>query len=90
MSSQYQQIKKLISYYKPYKLVFLAVLSCAAISAIAALAIPLCIRFITVEALALGTTDAMPLIFKTLLLMLALIVIQTVSVLFYDDAGHAM
>ncbi|MCL2007859.1 MAG: ABC transporter ATP-binding protein/permease [Treponema sp.] len=90
MSSKFRYFKVLVSFYKPYKLLFLIVITCAAISSLAALAIPLCIRFITVEVLTLGTADAMPLIFRTLLIMLLFIIIQTFSGLFYDNKGHAM
>ena len=88
--AKYYRLKKFISFYKPYKFIFSAVLLCAAFSSLAALALPLCIRYISVEALALGTGDAMPLIFRTLLLMLGLILIQTFCGVFYDYKGHAM
>ena len=88
--SKSRKFKKFISFYKPYKLLFTAVLFCAALSALAALAIPLCIRYITVEVLAVGTGDAVPLIFQTLIIMLALILIHTLCGVFYDYKGHAV
>jgi len=81
-------LKKFLSFYKPYKFIFALVLLCAALSSLAALALPLCIRYITVEVLAMGAEEAMPLIFNTVLLMLGLIVVLTVSGVFYDYKGH--
>ena len=88
MSASYRKLKKLLSFYKPYRLLFSAVLGCATITVLASLALPLAIRYITVEVLAVGAADATPLIFGTLLFMLVLIVIQTASGIFYDHKGH--
>ncbi|MCL2093578.1 MAG: ABC transporter ATP-binding protein/permease [Treponema sp.] len=81
---------KIISFYRPYRLLFMGVLACAAVTVLAGLALPLCIRYITVEVLAVGPAEAVPLIFRTLLLMLALIMVQVLSGLFYDYKGHAV
>ena len=84
------QLRKFLSFYKPYRLLFVAVISCASITVLASLALPLCIRYITVEVLAVGAADAVPLIFRTLALMLVLILIQAGTGIFYDYKGHAM
>ena len=88
--TKFGQFRKFISFYKPYKLLFAADVFCASMTVIAALALPLCIRYITVEVLASGLGDAGPLIFRTILIMLALIVVQVVCGVFYDNRGHAM
>ena len=90
MSSSFRKIKKFLSFYKPYKLLLTADISCAAITALVSLALPLCIRYITGEVLVLGTADVVPLIFQTAGIMGALIIIQTVSGIFVDYKGHAM
>jgi ATP-binding cassette subfamily B protein len=87
---RFHRIKKFFSFYKPYRLLFTADISCASITALIALVLPLCIRYITGEALASGIAGAAPLIFRTLLIMLGLILIQTVTGIFFDYRGHAM
>ena len=88
--SGFYHIKKFFSFYKPYKLLFAADVSCASITTLVSLALPLCIRYITGEVLTAGPVDAAPLIFKTAAIMLVLIGIQTASGVFYDNRGHAM
>ena len=90
MSFTFRKIKKFFSFYKPYKLLFTADIICAAITALVSLALPLCIRYVTGEVLILGTDDIVPLIFRTAVIMGALIIIQTLSQLFVDYKGHAM
>ena len=86
--SGFFRLKKFLSFYKPYKFIFTTVLFCAALSSLAALAFPLCIRYITTEVLAYGMDEAMPLIFNTLFVMLALVLVQSISGIFYDYKGH--
>ena len=88
--SGHRRIKKFLSFYKPYKLLFTADLACTLITILAALALPLCIRHITGEVLTLAPAEAVPLIWKALLVMLAIIVVQTASRVFMDYKGHAM
>jgi len=84
------RFKKFISFYKPYKLLFTADVSCASITALVSLALPLCIRYITSEVLSSGVAEAAPLIFRTVGVMLGLIIVQTVCGVFFDYKGHAM
>ena len=89
------KLKKFISFYKPYRLFFAAVLICAALSALAALAIPLCIRYITQEVLSFRgyaepAENAAALILQCFAVMFCLILIQTLSGVFYDHKGHAV
>ena len=93
--SRYYRIKKFFSFYRPYRLLFAADISCASITTLVSLALPLCIRYITSEVLAAGSAGTAPLVlgtvvFKTVALMLVLILVQTVSGVFFDNRGHAM
>ena len=87
---RHYRIRKFISFYKPYKWLFAADVSCAAITTLASLALPLCVRYISGEVLSGGAHGAMPVIYRTVGLMLILIVIQTASGIFFDNRGHAM
>jgi ATP-binding cassette subfamily B protein len=87
---RFHRLKKFISFYKPYRLLFMADVTCATVTVLASLALPLCIRYITGEVLASGQTDPWPLIVRTLLIMLGIIMVQTVCGVFYDYKGHAM
>ena len=89
-SSRTEKLKKFVSFYRPYRLLFIADISCASITALAALALPLCIRYITGEVLSAGIIDPLPLIFRTLFIMLGIIIVQTICAVFYDYKGHAM
>ena len=90
MSASYRKLKKFVSFYKPYRLLFAADISCACITTLITLALPLCIRYITGEVLGSGSNDPWPLISRTLLIMLGLIVAQTICGVFYDYKGHVM
>ena len=90
MSVSHKKLKKFLSFYKPYRLLFIAVIACSTITSLASLALPLCIRYLTVEVLGSGLAGASPLIFRTLLIMLALIVIQALCGIFFDFKGHAV
>jgi ATP-binding cassette subfamily B protein len=89
-SSKKTKLKKFLSFYRPYRLLFIADVSCASITTLGILALPLCIRYITSEVLASGMVDPLPLILRTLLIMLGIIIVQTVCGVFYDYKGHAM
>ena len=90
MSVSCRKIKKFLSFYRPYKLLFTAVILCAAIKALISLVLPLCIRYITGEVLPSGSLDSVHLIFRTAGIMFVLIIIQTVCGIFMDYKGHAM
>lgn len=85
-----KQIDQFLSYYKPYKGLLCADLVAALIVAVLALLLPLCVRHITNDILAAGTTDVLPGILRTGILMLAIIVVQTICAVFYDYKGHDM
>ena len=88
--TKFYKLKKFISFYKPYRLLFTMDIFCASVTALAALSLPLCIRYITTEVLSAGLSDPLPLILKTLFLMLGIIIVHTASGIFYDYMGHVM
>ncbi|MCL2834166.1 MAG: ABC transporter ATP-binding protein/permease [Treponema sp.] len=83
-------LKKFISFYKPYRLLFAATVICASVSTLAALALPLCIRYITTEVLTASAAGPLPLILRTSVIMLVIIIVQVICGVFYDHRGHAM
>jgi ATP-binding cassette subfamily B protein len=80
------------SYYGPYKRLLAADILTSAVSALAALAIPLCIRDITqtITASDIAMQTAMAAVMKDICLMSALIALNTACHLFYDSMGHIM
>ena len=88
--SRFYRLKKFVSFYKPYKLLFTADILCASIATLCSLALPLCIRFITSEVLSSGAAGVTTLIFRTIGLMGVLIIIHTICGVFYDYKGHDM
>jgi len=88
--SKYYRLKKFISFYKPYKLLLIASISCSAITALVSLALPLCIRYITGEVLISGIEETTSLIFRIAGIMIVLIIIQTFCGIFVDYKGHTM
>ena len=85
-----RRLRKFFSFYKPYRLLLAADISCASITTLVSLALPLCIRHVTSGVLGSGAGEASPLIFRTAALMFVLIVIQTACGVFFDNRGHAM
>jgi len=90
MSSSYKKLKKFISFYKPYRLLLAADIICASLTVLASLALPLCIRYLTVIGPELEPGEASLLVFRIVLTMLALILVQVSCGIFYDYKGHAM
>lgn len=82
--------KKFLSYYKPYRRLFLADLLCALIVSAVTLLLPLCIRYITKDVLEAGMSNALPQIYGMGAVMLALVAIHTLCNLFVDYQGHMM
>jgi ATP-binding cassette subfamily B protein len=89
-ASKTGKLKKFLSFYRPYRLLLIADVSCASITTLCTLALPLCIRYITGEVLGSGIIEPLPLILRTLLIMLGIIIVQTACGVFYDYKGHAM
>jgi ATP-binding cassette, subfamily B, bacterial len=82
--------KKFLSYYKPYSGLLLADMACAVVASAIALALPLCIRYITKNVLAGHTPHMLNQVYAMGAVMLALVVIYTACNLFVDYRGHTM
>ena len=82
--------RKFLSYYKPYKGLFLADMACALIVAAITLALPLCARYVTKDILDSGAADRLNQIVLIGALMVALVGVHTLCVMFIDYQGHFM
>jgi ATP-binding cassette, subfamily B, bacterial len=82
--------RKFLSYYKPYKGLFLADMACALIVAAITLALPLGARYVTKDILEGGAPDRLNQIALMGALMVALVVVHTLCVMFIDYQGHFM
>ena len=82
--------KKFLSYYKPYLGLLAADTACAVVVAAAALALPLCARYITNLVLEGNGSDVLPQIYAVGALMLALVAVHTACNFFVDYQGHGM
>jgi ATP-binding cassette subfamily B protein len=82
--------RKFLSYYKPYKGLFLADMACALIVAAITLALPLCARFVTKDILEGGAPSRLNQIALMGALMVALVGVHTLCVMFIDYQGHFM
>lgn len=83
-------IKKFISYYKPYRWLFVKVLLCALVAASITLIYPLGIRYITKVLLVQNPPGAVRPILLIGLGLLGLLVIQTFCGGYFDYQGHVM
>ncbi len=79
-----------MSYYKPYRRLFLADLACAFVVSAVTLALPLLTRYITKSLLEEGRPDVLNQIYLTGIVMLMLVVVHTLCNLFIDYRGHVM
>ncbi len=82
------QIKKFLSYYKPYLRLFLLVLGCAFIVSAVSLIFPLLVRYITKDVLEGDLSIALNEVFWIGGLMLVLVLIQNAGNFFVDYKGH--
>ena len=83
-------LRKLASYYRPYMPLFLADMFFAVTGAGVTLAIPLIVRYITNEVLALGLAEASSQIFTLGIWMLALVAVECFCNYFITNFGHVM
>jgi ATP-binding cassette subfamily B protein len=81
---------KFLSYYKPYKGLFLADMACALVVAAITLALPLCARYVTKDLLQGVTPQTLNQIALVGALMVALVGIHTLCTMFIDYQGHFM
>lgn len=84
------RIKKFLSYYKPYRGLFLADMGCAFILSATTLALPLCIGYITKNILTENVPAALNQIYAMSAIMLALVIVHTACDLFVSYQGHVM
>jgi ATP-binding cassette, subfamily B, bacterial len=83
-------VKKFLSYYKPYLGLFISVLLCSFIVAGLSLVFPLLTRYITKNVLEGSMANAMGEIFKVGAAMFALVIVQNACTVYYDYRGHSL
>ncbi len=83
-------LNRFLAYYRPHRRLLLAVLACAVLVAAAALAIPLCARYITQTLLVEHPPDVLTRIGKIGVFMLGLVAVQGICTWFVDYQGHKM
>lgn len=85
-----ENLKKMISYYKPYLGVFWADMFFAAVSAAIALALPLVIRYVTSTLIYLDAAEIMRQIKIIGAVLLGLVAVDCYSRFFISNQGHVM
>lgn len=85
-----ENLKKMISYYKPYKRVFFADTFFAIIASIVALIIPLVVRYITSTVVHMNPQQAFKQILYIAIAVFVLIIIQIYCNYFISNYGHVM
>ena len=85
-----ENLKKMISYYKPYKRVFFADTFFAIIASIVALIIPLVVRYITSKVVHMNPQQAFKQILFIAIAVFVLIIIQIYCNYFISNYGHVM
>jgi len=85
-----QNLKKMISYYKPYRHIFWADMFFAALSAGVALVIPLVVRYVTRTLIYLESSEILHQIPKIALFLLGLLIVDCYSRFFIGYYGHVM
>lgn len=83
-------LKKMISYYKPYKAVFLKDMFFAMLSALIALTIPLVVRYVTSTVIYMETDKAWNMILLITVSMTILVLIQAYCNYYIANYGHVM
>ncbi|WP_088831542.1 ABC transporter ATP-binding protein [Paenibacillus tyrfis] len=84
------RFKKFLSYYKPYLGLLFADLACAFVVSAVTLALPLCVRYITVNVLEEGGPRALEQIYAMGAVMLVLVALHTLCDMFVSYQGHMM
>ncbi len=85
-----QKLKKLSSYYKPYRSLFFADMFFAILGAGVTLVIPLIVRYITNHVIAMEAGAALHQIARLGILMLALVAVECYCNYFISNYGHVM
>lgn len=84
------RLKKFLSYYKPYRGLFLADLICAFIVSAITLILPLGARYITQNVLGENSPDVLNQIYAIGAVMLVLVIVHTLCNMLVDYQGHLM
>ncbi len=82
--------KKLLSFYKPYKLWLFADLFFAVLGAAVTLIIPLIVRYITNEVVFFSASESFSMIMKLAIVMIALVLLEAYCNFFIAYYGHIM
>lgn len=85
-----ENLKKMLSYYKPYQKIFWADMFFAALSAAAALMIPLVVRYVTSTLIYLKADEILHQILYIAVFLLLLLAIDCYSRFFIGNYGHVM
>ena len=85
-----KNLKKMISYYKPYKAVFFADMFFAILAAVVTLVIPLVVRYITATVVYMPQQELLRKIIMLAVFMLALVAVECYCNFFISDYGHVM
>ena len=85
-----KNLKKMLSYYKPYRKIFWADMFFAALSAATALVIPLVVRYVTSTLIYLKADEILRQIGYIAVFLLVLIGIDCYSRFFIGNYGHVM
>lgn len=85
-----QNLRKMISYYKPYRKVFWADMFFATLSAAIALALPLVTRYVTSTLIYLETAEILHQIKIIAVVLLAMVAVDCYSKFFISNYGHVM
>jgi ATP-binding cassette, subfamily B, bacterial len=81
-------VKKFLSYYKPYRSIFLIVLFCALITSSLTLVFPLLVRYVTKDVLAGSLSTAFTDVLWVGVLMILLVIAQNIGNYIVDYKGH--
>ena len=85
-----KNLRRMFSYYKPYRGIFWADMFFALVAAAVSLAIPLIVRYITSQVVYFGAQEALHMIVRLGIVMLVLIVVQFYGNYFIANYGHVM
>ena len=85
-----KNLRRMFSYYKPYRGIFWADMFFALVAAAVSLAIPLIVRYITSQVVYFGAQEALHTIMRLGIVMLVLIAVQFYGNYFIANYGHVM
>lgn len=85
-----RNLKKMLSYYKPYQKIFWADMFFATLSAAVALALPLIIRYVTSTLIYLKTDEIIHQTMILAVILIAMVAVECYSKFFITNYGHVM